>query len=599
MTTGEAGSSSSGIVSPVLTRADAWSILLLTLVSAAMAAALWGKLQTLLYLDPSWWLQEIARAARGELPYRDFAWHFPPFAVLLYGYALRVFGIRFEVVQIVMDVVSLAIVVLSYALLRHYVSTLLALLTCLLLIAVCCTTLTYFSLFSLFGYSPALQTGTLGLLLLLNGVVGHRRITVAAAGAFIALLSKPEPIVATVGILFVVVAFDPRRSVKQAALLLAVCFAPALLVYAFFANAVGLSALAAAITGYGLATNTCPWWPTGIGIWAGIAGCGAASVLVALGSASRRDAWRLWSAAIPGLAFYLSYEIFEHGWNAQNLIRSMASTTDVFRAALWPGILYWAYLLGRGIRGYGEYKKLLLLTAPVLMSARSLFGTVLTPFPEVPAICYPFVILIGPFLLYQALSAQGDPVTKRSALRFVAALVICYIAVRIAGGYPEILSSSHYSQIQTVAGPIKVSDGGASAEIYDYVMEHTTPTQGILELPYGGGIGFATGRRSPTYSTLFVQLSPTESVQRSDVERMRAAPPAIVIARDDARFGTYYGVEQPVGCEFPRIVWKSAKRAGDPNRILPIVDYIRANYHVERRIGSWQILMRGALPYGR
>src|SRR5882724_10054314 len=129
MTTGDAGLSSSGIVSPVLTRADAWSILLLTLVSAGMAAALWGKLQTLLYLDPSWWLQEIARAARGELPYRDFAWHFPPFAVLLYGYALRVFGIRFEVVQIVMDVISLAIVMLSYSLLRHYVSTLLALLT--------------------------------------------------------------------------------------------------------------------------------------------------------------------------------------------------------------------------------------------------------------------------------------------------------------------------------------------------------------------------------------------------------------------------------------------------------------------------------------
>ena len=225
------------------------------------------------------------------------------------------------------------------------------------------------------------------------------------------------------------------------------------------------------------------------------------------------------------------------------------------------------------------------------MSARSLFGTVLTPFPEVPAICYPFVILIGPFLLYQALSASGDPVTKRSALRFVAALVTCYIAVRIAGGYPDILSNNHYSQIQTVAGPIKVSDGGASAEIYDYVMEHTTPTQGILELPYGGGIGFATGRRSPTYSTLFVQLSPPESVQSLDVERMRASPPAIVIARDGARFGTYYGIEQPVGCEFPRIVWKSAKRAGDPNRILPIVDYIRANYHVERRIGPWQILM--------
>ena len=320
MTTGEAGSSSSGIVSPVLTRADAWSILLLTLVSAAMAAALWGKLQTLLYLDPSWWLQEIARAAHGELPYRDFAWHFPPFAVLLYGYALRVFGIRFEVVQIVMDVVSLAIVVLSYRLLRHYVSTLLALLTSLLLIAVCCTTLTYFSLFSLFGYSPALQTGTLGLLLLLNGVVGHRRITVAAPGAFIALLSKPEPIVATVGILFVVVAFDPKTKREAGRAFARRVLRSSTLGVRVLRQRGGIGTLVSAITGYGLATNTCPWWPTGIGIWAGIAGCGAASVLIALGSARRRPAWRLWFAAIPGLAFYLSYEIFEHGWNVQNLM---------------------------------------------------------------------------------------------------------------------------------------------------------------------------------------------------------------------------------------------------------------------------------------
>ncbi len=315
-------------------------------------------------------------------------------------------------------------------------------------------------------------------------------------------------------------------------------------------------------------------------------------------------AWRLWPAAIPGLGFYLSYEIFEYGWNAQNLIRAMASTTDVFRAALWPAIVYWAYLFGKGFRNHGvlpaiDSKKLLLLTAPVLMSARSLFGTVLTPFPEVPAICYPFVILIGPWLLYQALSAPGDAITRKSARRFVAALAICYIAVRIVGGYPEILSNRHYTQIQTVAGPIKVSDGGVSAGIYKYVIEHSSPSEGILELPYGGGIGFASGRRSPTYSTLFVQLSPPESVQRLDVERMRAAPPAIVIARDDARFGTYYGVELPVGCEFPRIVWKSAKRAGDPNHILPIVDYIRANYHVERRIGPWQILGRSALPDGR
>jgi hypothetical protein len=237
-----------------------------------------------------------------------------------------------------------------------------------------------------------------------------------------------------------------------------------------------------------------------------------------------------------------------------------------------------------------DLKNLLLLTAPVLMSARSLFGTVLTPFPEVPAICYPFVILIGPYLLYRALSAPGDALTKRAALRFVATLTIAYIGVRLVAGYPDILSNDNYREFKTNAGLIKVSDGGASEEIYNYVAGHTLPAEGILELPYGGGIGFASGRRSPTYSNLFVQLSPPESVQRLDVERMSRTPPALVIAKDEAHLGTYYGIELPVGCEFPRIVWKSGKRVGDPNRILPIVGFIQENYHVERRIGDWQIL---------
>ena len=626
-----------GTASGRLNGADGLSILLLTVVSAIMAVSLWGKLQTLLFLDPSWWLQEVSRVARGELPYRDFGWHFPPFAVMLYGLALRAVGIRFDVVQTLMDVISLGVVVLSYSLLRHYLSTVLATLTCLLLIAVCCTTLTYFSLFSLFGYSPALQTGALGLLLLLNGAVAYiedgcftaARVTIMAIGAFVALLSKPEPAIATLGIWFVVVAFGPMREasvsiwLRRSAVLSAAFFLPALAVYAFFINAAGLGTLAAAVSGYGLATRTCPWWPTGIGIWAGIAGCGAAAVLIVLGSVTRRAAWRnylgpvkyalLCAAGLLGLGIYLGYEFYARapglydwtltGRQLEFLVRSMGATTDVFRAALWPAILYWVYLLGRGLFNRGrlrevEIKKLLFFTAPVLMSARSLFGTVLTPFPEVPAICYPFVILMGPYLLYAALSAPGDALTKRMALRFVATLTVAYIAVRIVAGYPDILSNRHYSQIETNAGSIKVSDGGPSEEIYNYVTRHTAPMEGILEIPYGGGIGFASRHPSPTYSTLFVQISPPENVQRLDVERMSRTPPAIVIAKDEARLGTYYGVDVPVGCEFPRIVWKSGKSAGDPNFVLPIVGFIRDNYHVERRIGAWQILRLNRLTQG-
>lgn len=565
-----------GRVWPTLGRSDGRSLLILAIASAILAFCLWCKLQSLLYLDPSWWLQELSRAAHGELPYRDFAWHFPPFAVLLYGYALRLFGIRFGVVQVLMDAISFAIVVLSYLLLRRFMGAFLACLSCLLMIAVCCTTLTYFSLFSLFGYSPALQTGALGLLFLLNGVVGYAddrhltagRVFVIALGACIALLSKPEPIVATLGIMLVLIVFNPRRSV----VLLAVCLLPAIAVYGFFAHVVGLHAVAAAISGYGLATNTCPWWPTGIGIWAGLAGCGAAAVLVGVST-------RKYAIAGFGLVFYLSYEFYARSPS----IQSMASTTEVFRAVLWPAILYWTFLVVRGWRQRGlsaiELKTLLLLTAPVLMSARSLFGTVLTPFPEVPAICYPFVTLLGPYLLYQA-----------SSLRFVTIVTSAYIAIRIVAAYPEIFSDRHYSEINTIAGKIKVNDVGSSREIYDYVVENTAPSDGLLEIPYGGGIGFASGRRSPTYSTLFVQLSPPESIQSLDIDRIRRTPPALVIAKDAPRLGSYYGVDMPVGCEFPRVVWKSEKSAGDEAYVLSVVNFIEQHYYVERRIGGWQIL---------
>ena len=60
------------------------------------------------------------RVSQGELPYRDFAWHFPPFSVMLYGLALRAFGVHFQVVQIVMDLISLAIVLLGYAVVGYF-----------------------------------------------------------------------------------------------------------------------------------------------------------------------------------------------------------------------------------------------------------------------------------------------------------------------------------------------------------------------------------------------------------------------------------------------------------------------------------------------
>jgi hypothetical protein len=111
-----------------------------------------------------------------------------------------------------------------------------------------------------------------------------------------------------------------------------------------------------------------------------------------------------------------------------------------------------------------------------------------------------------------------------------------------------------------------------------------------VELPYGGGIGFATGRRSPLYSNQFALFMPPREIQQRDLDRIRARPPRVVIAMDAPHFGTYYGVEANVGCEFPRLVWMPNRPAGDAAYVLPVVRFISEHYRVSARFGPWLIL---------
>jgi hypothetical protein len=605
--------------------------------SALSAWSLWGKLQTLLWLDPPWWLQETFRVSRGEFVYRDFGWHFPPFGLLLYGFALRVFGVHFYVVQVVMDLISLAIVFLVYAILGYFLSGWLRLIACLLLIAVCSTTQTYFSLFSMMSYVPSLHTGAAGLLVVLISILHYLErgkltlpwLFILWAGAFVALLSKVESILAVVGILLVLIVFDPARQTSTDnlpgshrtrfyATLLAGSFLPALCVYAYFVYVAGLAIVTESLGGFGLAKVACPWWPTGIGIWAAAAALGLAGTFVLAGAMTDRSAWRRLlgprygiavAAMILGFVIYTGYETYRNlpdltsDAPAMSRLKAVAtsvlSTTGVFRSVLWPTLLWWAWSLQSGIRQRGrlpaaDLQLLLLLTGPALMSARSLFATVLTPFPEVPAICYPFVILLAPVLLMRALALPSGSLPGQSrirAARFTAAVMLAYAAARIVGAFPDLLSDKAFAALDTTAGRIKLRDGGLSAAVYRYVTSHTSAADKILEIPYGGGIGFASGRRSPTYTTFFMQLHPPEAIQNLDAERARKTPPAVIVARDLPHFGTYYGVESDVGCEFPRLVWRSHVPGGDPNVIFPIVHFIDSNYHVAERLRGWQILV--------
>jgi hypothetical protein len=173
---------------------------------------------------------------------------------------------------------------------------------------------------------------------------------------------------------------------------------------------------------------------------------------------------------------------------------------------------------------------------------------------------------------------------------FTSMVLVGYALIRLVGGYVPLLSNATFPTVSTPAGTIGLKMSAIEKPILDYVLENSAPTDTILELPFGGGMSFATGRRQPTYSTLFIQLRPSEAIQAEDLRRVTAYPPAVVIARDGPHLGTLFGVEDNVACVFPQLVWKGNRPASDPNHIFPIVDYIKRNYRVDRKIGTWVIL---------
>ena len=107
------------------------------------------------------------------------------------------------------------LVLLAYLLVRRILPRPLQLVTMVFSLAVCVSSLMWFNLFSFLTYVPALQTGAIGILLLLLGILtslqtgsfGWTTWLAVGAGAFIAALSKLESVVAaysTLGILALV-----------------------------------------------------------------------------------------------------------------------------------------------------------------------------------------------------------------------------------------------------------------------------------------------------------------------------------------------------------------------------------------------------------
>jgi len=612
-------------------RVRTWGVALLALFTALGAYVKWRKLDSLLWQDAAWWLNEYGRYSRGELPYRDFYWPYGPLGADLFAWPMRIFGARFAVVQTILDLVSATVVFLFYRIASRLMPAPLPALAAALWVAVGITARTYFSLFSMIGYTPAVHVAASGLLLMMWAVIayvedGRPRLGWLWLGALAACLGKQETILGAVFIFVALALFDRRhwfadREARTWTTRYGVvglgCFLPSLLVYLAWGQIAGWSKFLACLKGFGLANLACPWWPNGYGAVGALVELVKAAVLLILGFMfvprwRVRLAGRYMLAAVAmlgGMAAVAGFEwptIFDMlngpGRMADRLQRDAAellSTSSFLRPVLWSGYVYAAVVVLRVLRERKMQKRefidFILIGVPGLMGVRSLFGMILTHRLEVPAITYPFLLLAGPHLLYSALVSNRDSHSRMSQFDwpagvFTAAILAGYGLIRLIGGYAPLLSNATFANVNTPAGTIGLKMSAIEKPILDYVLRNSTPSDTILELPFGGAMSFATGRRQPTYSTLFIQLQPSDAIQAEDLRRLAADPPAVVIARAGAHLGTLFGVEDDVGCVFPQLVWKGDRPSSDPDYVLPMVDFIERNYRVEGRIGMWVIL---------
>ena len=605
---------------------DAGPLLGVVGVCAIAAWTKWVKLYSLISGDSGWWLHEVARQAWGDVPYRDFYWPYGPLSMAVFSYPMHWFGVRFEVAQITIDILSVVIVILYACIMRYLMPPPLHFIGTILFVCVGATAQTYFSLFSILSYTPSVHVAAIGILVMLLGIFRHldrrgTRFTTAmiAIGAWICWLGKQETLLASIVVFVLLMICDREVPVTRYLWLGALCFTPPVLAYAAIAAGAGADKLLACLQGFGLATNACPWWPTGVGLLGACSALGETAVVVACASLFDRTRWRkafgrryavIWLLAAIGLAAYMIFEwrlwsgiLFGSGPLLKRVLRSapeLLSSSAVLRPALWCSILYWLYLFVAGLHSAfrlsaDTLKLFLLLTVAVVMSARSLFGSVLVSWPEVPAIAYPFLLILGPYLLLRALHLPYPRAAglvagrERIPIVVLATLMLAYAAIRLAGAYPGLLSERQFTLLQTRAGPVRVKEGSLEAKIYDYVIQNTTTSDSILEVPFGGGLTVATGRRNALYSTLFFQLRPPGYIQQYDLQAVRRRPPEVVIAPDEEHLGTAFGIKGTVGCAFPELVWQSNRLSWDPNYILPVIRYIEENYRVDRKIGPWVI----------
>jgi hypothetical protein len=616
-------------------RTDLRNIAVILFLCCVFAYLRWLKLDTLVWGDSGRWLFEGQRVAAGEVPYRDFSWLYPPLSVLMLGWAMKLFGATFATAQVFVDLTSLVLVLLAYALIRFFLPRFLLLPVMVCLLAIGGTSLMFFGLFSFLIYVPALLTGAAGFLLLLIGLLSYLQSgrlkaetwSIITLGAFVAAYSKPETLLATYSTLVLLAIVDrqywfagknTRDWFWHYAKVAVACGGPVLAAYVWMGAVAGFRNLWLGVSGYGVSSTACPWWPTGVGLFGATASLGEAAFIASALSLVLRQQFILrfgrayqfaLMAGLVGACVFVAYVLYSN-WDLLTGSRSLsdkiwysASSTlwsgAILLPVMWSCTVLWFYLVLRwlvaGRQSRSSLSMLVLLTGPVAMSSRGWFNWHLGVTTTVPAICYPFFIVLAPYLMWRVLMLAGPaPDLDRGVYArpgaAVAAVLIVYALLRVVGGYSSQLASRAYPGLPTLAGDIRLSSFAVDSEIYRFLIDNTESQDTILDIPVGGGMNLATHRLSPLFSTMFMDLKMPDDLLERDLERIRVRPPKVVIAQNAPNFGAFYGVNGCT-CAFPHVVWIPPTSAVVPGKVFPAIAYIQQHYHVSKVVGQKLLLL--------
>jgi len=631
----------------------------LTILVIICGLAIWANwLKTLtLGADSGRGLFEAYRLSQGEMPYRDFTLQYPPLSTWLLGLAFRSLGSTFMTAQIVFDVLGVLITFLTWHLARKLLPESLALAATAALILQGANQYIFFSL-SIYSHAPL--TGMIGILLLLCGVVDYLKndgpwkpiqIVQVGFGSLISLLSKPEFIFGTIVCIGVLAIVDRQQNfynksrkswLYQYVWVAMLAIVPAMLIYILIANLAGLNNLLAGLTGYGQGTQSCPWWPTGLGLFGSLVALGQVVVITALFSLPhalvlyrhyKQKYILMWLGAILGVIGFIYYYYYWHyvlhtvGQTMPLLfhISDLLQLRTVLLPALWFAIPFWFIQTKHIATSIFQDQPItpntsiwyILLGTGLALTLRNLFGSHLTSDVSVALAGFPILVIIATYFLvllqqtFEKITIAKDKtigLNQTMWLKFrpnlALIVIVTYAGLHILGVVKEGLTGyKQYATLNTMAGPIKVAEQG-DILLYDYIINHSQSEDFVLNISYSaGGINFATHRPSPIATTQFGLFAPTPEFLNVDLERLQRNPPKIVVAANDSSLGAGYGLlPSSLGhgslfitrCSFPRLVWVANEPAYPLDTPFPVVEYIRANYKPKTQISSrdiWSIWM--------